>query len=100
MVPLVRYLLLAKILANQLLTDIRAIGSDWRFVWEELSIASSPFVDPISRMQAGILGVGLGVSALPKTIYQLGHHNGLIDVIIWYNLSNEGVSNTPDTHKH
>jgi len=83
-----------------LFTDTRAIGADWRFVWEELSIASNPFVDPISRMQAGILGLGVGGFALPKTIYQLGQNNGLININIWYNISNEGVSNTPDTYKH
>lgn len=38
--------------AKGLLTDTRAIGADWRFVGEELSIALNPFNDSVSRMQA------------------------------------------------
>lgn len=85
-----------------LLTDTRAIGADWRFVREELFIASSPYADPISRLQAGILGIGLETAALPKTIFQLAQPNGqgLIGIIIWDNTSNIGVTNTPSTFKH
>ena len=52
--------------AKGLLTDTRAIGADWRFVGEELFIASNQFVDPITRVQAGILGAGIRISSLPK----------------------------------
>lgn len=88
--------------AKGLLTDTRAIGADWRFVGEEFSIASNQFVDPVSRMQAGILGFGLGVAALPKTIYKLAQPNGqgLTNILIWYNYSNIGVTNAPETHTH
>ena len=85
-----------------LLTDTRAVGADWRFVVEELSIALYPFNNPVTRKQAFILGEGLGLMALPKTIYLLAQPNGqgLIDIITWYNISNVGVTNTPDIHKH
>ena len=86
--------------ATGLFTDTRAIGADWRFVGEELSIALNPFNDPISRMQAFILGEGLGIAALPKTLYQLTQPSGLYGVVMWYNISNVGVTNTPSIHKH
>lgn len=69
---------------------------------EELGIASNPFLNPIDRMSAGILGVGLGLGALPKTIYQLNSMFGFgyIEMMLWYNISNQGVDNTPTIHKH
>jgi len=81
-----------------LFTDTRAIGADWRFVREELGIALNPFNDSITRMQSFILGGGLGLAAFSKTLYQLSQPNGLREVIIWYNISNRGVTNTPSTY--
>jgi len=86
--------------ASGLFTDTRAIGADWRFVGEELSIAGNPFLNPIDRMSAGILGVGLGLSALPKTLLQLSTPFGYMQTMIWYNISNQGVNNAPTIHKH
>ena len=86
--------------ASGLFTDTRAIGADWRFVGEELSIAGSPFLNPIDRMSAGLLGVGLGLSALPKTLFQLSTPFGYMQTMMWYNISNQGVNNAPTIHKH
>jgi hypothetical protein len=83
-----------------LLTDTRAIGADWKFVGQELEIAGSPFINPIDRMQAGILGIGLGIAALPKTILQLSSPLGFNGIMMWYQISSNGVTNTPDIHKH
>jgi len=83
-----------------LFTDTRAIGADWRFVGEELIIAGNPFLNPIDRMTAGILGVGLGFFALPKTLFQLSKPFGYIEIMMWYNISNQGVNNAPTIHKH
>jgi len=80
--------------------DTRAIGADWRFVGEELIIAGNPFLNPIDRMTAGILGVGLGFFALPKTLFQLSKPFGYIEIMMWYNISNQGVNNAPTIHKH
>lgn len=84
-----------------LITDTRAIGADWRFVGEELNIAANQFVNPIDRMQAGVLGVGLGFLASFKTVYQMmqGPQGGT-EVMVWYHISNQGVNNTPSIHKH
>jgi hypothetical protein len=86
--------------ASGLFTDTRAIGADWRFVGEELSIAVNPFLNPIDRLSAGILGVGLGLLALPKTLFQLSTPFGYMQTMMWYNISNQGVTNNPTIHKH
>ncbi|SFO38927.1 RHS repeat-associated core domain-containing protein [Paenimyroides ummariense] len=86
--------------ASGLLTDTRAIGADWRFVWEELVVAAHPLSSPSDKASAGLLGVGLGIAALPKTIYQLKSSSGFLPIILWYNVSNQGVNNTPTPHKH
>jgi len=49
-----------------LFTETRAIGADCKFVEEQMQIATNPFLNPVIRMSAGILGVGLGFFALPK----------------------------------
>ena len=85
--------------ASGLFTDTRAIGADWRFVGEELSIAGNPYLNPIDRMSAGILGLGLGLSALPKTLFQLSTPFGYMQTMMWYNFSNQGVNNAPTIHK-
>jgi len=86
--------------ASGLFLDTRAIGADWRFVAEEFKVATNNYLNPYDRMSAGILGLGLGLSALPKTIYQLSIPAGFIQTIIWYNISNIRVNNTPIIHRH
>jgi hypothetical protein len=86
--------------ASGLFTDTRAIGADWRFVGEELSIAVNPYLNPNDRASAGILGIGLGLSALPKTLFQLSNPFGYGQIMMWYKISNQGVNNDPTIHKH
>lgn len=88
--------------ASGLFTDTRATGADWKFVSEQLSIAVNPFIDNKSRLDAGILGIGLAVSALPKTVFQLSNPilGGGGAAAAWYNLSSIGVTNAPVIHKH
>ena len=82
--------------ASGLLTDTRAIGADWNFVGEEFSTAANPYLDPMSRIDAAILGTGLGLSALPKTIYQMGTGpTWLAETMMWFNISSQGVNNAP-----
>jgi hypothetical protein len=83
-----------------LLTDTRAIGADWRFVSEEFGLAFNPYFDPTTRINAGLLGIGLGLIATPKTIYQFAQPNGLLYINYWYNASNIGVTNAPSSHKY
>ncbi len=86
--------------ATGLFTDTRAIGADWRFVCEELSIAVNPVFSSTDRLSAGTLGVGLGAIALPKTIFGMMMPYGFAHIMIWYNFSNTGVNNVPTLHKH
>lgn len=86
--------------ASGLFNDPRAIGADWRFVAEELVISSSPFLSYTDRIMAGSLGIGLGLSALPKTLFQLTNPFGFSQIIMWYIISNQGVNNAPDIHQH
>ncbi len=82
-----------------LFTDTRAIGADYRFVSEELQIAANPFLPLKTRIYAGTLGVGLGLAAYPKTIFKLiftPNNKGVQDIILYYHISNHGVTNTPD----
>lgn len=79
-----------------LLTDTRAIGADYRFVTEELSIALNPSVGFIDRAAAGALGGGLGMAAAPKTIFKITtSNNPLFYIYTYYKASSYGVSNTP-----
>ena len=87
--------------ATGLLTDTRAIGADWQFVGQEIKIALNPTLDPISRNSAGVLAFGLGISALPKTLVQMSSgHMWFFNTMIWYNVSNINVNNTPTIHRH
>ena len=86
--------------ASGLFTDRRAIGADWRFVGEELLIANNLLVNPIDRVSAGILGIGLGLSSLPKTLVEFNSPKGIDRIIMWYYISNQGVNNIPSIHKH
>jgi hypothetical protein len=83
-----------------LLTDTRAIGADWIFVAEELNIAINPNLNPNDRATAGLLGIGLGLFALPKTLFQLSMPYGYMQTKMWYNISNHKVNNAPTNHKH
>ena len=80
--------------ASGLFFDPRAIGADWKFVGEQLRILSLP-LEPATRINAGILAIGLGTAALPKTIYQLAKPYGFQEVMMWYHVSNYGVTNKP-----
>ncbi len=54
--------------SDGLFTTRRAIKADYTFVVQELAIALNPANGSFTRLRAGILGVGLGLAALPKTI--------------------------------
>jgi hypothetical protein len=89
--------------ASGLITDTRAIGADYEFVAQELKIAASPYFSTKERIHAASLGIGLGLLALPKTIYHsvtLGQYVFFIDVSLWYSISSQGVTNQPSIHKH
>jgi RHS repeat-associated protein len=84
-----------------LFTDTRAIGADWKFVKEEFDIAATKGINPIDRVSAFGLGFGLGFLASFKTIYQGAKGpQGQFETMAWYYLSNQGVTNSPDVHKH
>lgn len=53
---------------NGLFNEKRAIKADYTFVAQNLAIAYNPKINPILRARAYLLGVGLGLIALPKTI--------------------------------
>jgi hypothetical protein len=53
-----------------------------------------PF-DPATRINAGLLGIGLGSVAIFKTVYQLSKPQGFSEMNMWYNVSNFGVTNKP-----
>ena len=78
-----------------LLMNTKAIGADWKFVSEEFSIFSNNSMPIKTRIYSGTLGVGLGVAAFPKTIFKLSTPNGIRNIVIDYNLSNQGVTNNP-----
>ncbi len=77
-----------------LLTDPRAIGADWQFVWEELQIASIPSLSTTDRLSALFVS-GLGILSLPKTAIILSNPHNYSMVQSWYNISNTGVTNAP-----
>lgn len=81
-----------------LLTDTRAIGADYTFVTQELKIALNPFngITTPDRQAAGMLGVGLGLAATPKTIFKLAtDNNAFYNIYQDYKTSNKGVTNNP-----
>jgi hypothetical protein len=77
-----------------LFLDTRAIGADWQFVKEELQIASLP-ISTTERVRAALLGIGLGMAATPKTLYQYFKPFSSIENELWHNISNIGVTNSP-----
>ena len=85
--------------AKGLLTDTRAIGADWRFVSEEFQVGNLAwqFRDVSTAIKAYALGIGLGAAALPKTLFQYrgNTYTGHAEVMVWYYISNQGVTNKP-----
>lgn len=94
-----RYDVLGVAGASGLFTDTRSIGADYKFVGEELRIAATPYLPTITRIRAGVLGIGLGFSALPKTIYKLSScptiSIGVSQIMTDYHISSMGVTNKP-----
>ena len=83
--------------ASGLFGDTKAIGADYKFVGEQLGLASLP-LSPKYKLQSLLLGVGLGLSALPKTIYQFSKPisgGNLFEVMMYYHISNNDVTNKP-----
>ncbi|TZF99107.1 RHS repeat-associated core domain-containing protein (plasmid) [Chryseobacterium panacisoli] len=87
--------------AKGLLTNTRAIGTDYKFVGEELSIALNPFsgAADVDRLQAASVSIGLGIAALPKTLFKYSASNNAYDFIqdvkSDYKKASQGVTNTP-----
>ncbi len=54
--------------AGGLFTDAQALGADYRFVTSQLALMNNPLLNPVDRVESGILGVGLGLAATPKAI--------------------------------
>ncbi|MFI8606040.1 hypothetical protein ACIGCP_16355 [Cellulophaga baltica] len=82
--------------ASGLFKDPRAIGADYIFIKEELTIALNPYLPIKTRVFAGGFGVVLGFCALPKTIKALIEPNGLEKIKENFEISNRGVSNKPN----
>jgi hypothetical protein len=82
---------------NGLLTDQRACGADMRYVLENMAITYSPtsYYSLTERVDALILGTGLGLMSLPKTLLQLAKPNGALEMLGWYNYCNKGITNIP-----
>jgi len=81
--------------ATGLLLDNRTIGADWKFVGEQLAIASMP-IDNKTRLQAATLGIGLGLASLPKTLaIFMNSTQGLNYIFMWNSIGNRGVTNVP-----
>ena len=78
-----------------LLTDTRTIGADWQFVNEEIEVSVRNDISNEDKAKAYLIGTGLGLLSLPKTIHRLNSPSGLSMIKMWYNISNKGVTNTP-----
>lgn len=65
---------------------------------QELSILTLP-VDLKTKVQAGLLGVGLGLFSTGKTVMQLSspYNGGLGTVLLWDSVANKGVNNQPSS---
>jgi hypothetical protein len=82
-----------------LFTDTRAIGADAKFVSEQFNIAMNPYLNPLDRGSAFILGNALGIAAIPKIVYKyFSDPNATNNILLWYNISNQNVTNIPDKH--
>lgn len=78
----------------------KTIGADYKLVAEEFDIASMPFLPINQRFTAGAVVIGIGVAALPKTINLLFTQptSGFAQIITWYTISSQGVTNRPSGH--
>lgn len=88
-----------------LLFDTRAIGADAIFVSEQMEIAYNPTLPLRDRIQANILGSGLGACALGKTLIKLSQGpKAFQETMMYFIISNYNknglITNTPDTHNH
>lgn len=83
--------------ASGLIFDTRAVGADAQFVFEQLTIASSCFINKDYRtgLEAMALGVGLGALVTPKSIVALTQPNAYSYIKSWYVISDYGVTNFP-----
>jgi RHS repeat-associated protein len=80
--------------ASGLFFDTRAIGADWKFVSEEFQLCHiAPDIE--TKIDALILGTGLGMAATSKTLFQMNKLGGLGEIVYWYYISNTGVTNKP-----
>ena len=82
--------------ASSVFLDTRTIGADYQFVKEQYSITISSF-NPATKVNSFLLGTGMALGALPKTIYQYSKPYGIgaMEVSLWNNIGNTGVSNKP-----
>lgn len=78
-----------------LLTDTRTIGADWLFVKQELDVAFRNDISNSDKAKAYFIGTGLGGISLPKTIHKLNTPLGLTAIMMWFQVSNKGVTNMP-----
>lgn len=78
-----------------LFTDTRLIGADWQFVTEEVNISARTDISNGDKARAYFVGTGLGLFALPKTIYRLSTPGGLSMILMWHKISSIGVTNKP-----
>lgn len=87
-----------------LMGDTRAIGADYKFVHEEMVAANINLIrgNYGDALRAFGLGTGLGTAALFKTAIQFtryGYGSGtaqsMAEVLKWYTISSNGVTNTP-----
>lgn len=78
-----------------LLFDTRAIGADWKFVQEEMLIASTPGFSMGTRMRAFTAGAVLGTLSSFKTIVALRAPYGTALAKLNFEKSNHNVNNKP-----
>ncbi|PSK90604.1 RHS repeat protein [Taibaiella chishuiensis] len=82
-----------------LVFDPRATGADWRFIMEEFGVSTLP-ISYGAKLRSGLFGTGMALVTLPKALYSIISSKGIGDIVFWYNVSNVGVNNYPDVHKH
>ncbi|WP_254070992.1 DUF6443 domain-containing protein [Pedobacter sp. L105] len=78
-----------------LLTDTRTIGADWLFVKQEIDVSTRYDISGIDKAKAYFIGTGLGGLSLSKTMYKLNTPLGLSTILMWFDISNKGVTNIP-----
>jgi len=52
-----------------------------------------------AEIDAALLGTGLGLSSLPKTMFKLSTSVGVIEMMYWYQISSVGVTDKPSPGK-